>query len=292
MSSDTENKIDALEVTTAENNPAVSELLDAVRQQEEKSNAGFHALREAISQLADSLAEQAKAAATAAAMKLAAEKSAAQSSAAQSSAQNTAVESLGAEPSEDIPVVDFPESDAETELPQPVAELPEPIEAVPTAAPMATAVVAAPQDSSWEQILLGNELASDPNLALYRQRLVSGLSNGDAAATGLVGHLLMFRALPADKMPKVLKEVGEAYYRWSPHTLQPDPMRDSVIHWLERVCEACGVQNKIRVVQPGDRFDSTRHNAKERGIEVSDVFGWIVLRDNGKVYSKAIVAVK
>jgi hypothetical protein len=35
-----------------------------------------------------------------------------------------------------------------------------------------------------------------------------------------------------------------------------------------------------------------RHNAAERGVEVADVFGWVVLRDNGKVYSKANVSLR
>ncbi|MFT5523914.1 MAG: hypothetical protein ACI9HK_001863, partial [Pirellulaceae bacterium] len=226
-----------------------------------------------------------------AAMKLAAEQSAVEKNDEKNDAVQASAKQAAAERDDDKQTSQYPEDDIPiVDLPEPINELPEPI--LPLATPMATPVVAAPHDSSWEQILLGNELATDPHLSNYRQRLVNGLSNGDAAATGLVGHLLMFRALPADKMSKVLKEVGESYYRWSPHTPHPDPMRDAVIHWLERVCEACGVQNKIRMVQPGDRFDSTRHNAKERGIEVSDVFGWIVLRDNGKVYSKATVAVR
>lgn len=35
-----------------------------------------------------------------------------------------------------------------------------------------------------------------------------------------------------------------------------------------------------------------RHNAKKRGADVSAVPGWGVLRDNGKVYSKANVSVR
>ena len=52
------------------------------------------------------------------------------------------------------------------------------------------------------------------------------------------------------------------------------------------------MSNTIELVHPGERFDSTRHNASQRGVEITQVLGWIVLRDNGKVYTKASVAVK
>ena len=52
------------------------------------------------------------------------------------------------------------------------------------------------------------------------------------------------------------------------------------------------INNRIDLVQVGDRYDMQRHNAKERGAEVSAVAGWVVLRDNGKVYSKANVSVR
>ena len=52
------------------------------------------------------------------------------------------------------------------------------------------------------------------------------------------------------------------------------------------------MSNTIELVHPGERFDSTRHNASKRGVEITQVLGWIVLRDNGKVYTKASVAVR
>jgi hypothetical protein len=65
-----------------------------------------------------------------------------------------------------------------------------------------------------------------------------------------------------------------------------------LIAHLTECCEAAGVSNTIELVRPGDRYDHTRHNSKQRGVEIDGVFGWIVLRDNGKVYTKASVAVK
>jgi hypothetical protein len=52
------------------------------------------------------------------------------------------------------------------------------------------------------------------------------------------------------------------------------------------------LHNTIELVHPGERFDATRHNASTRGVEITEVHGWIVLRDNGKVYTKANVTVR
>lgn len=53
-----------------------------------------------------------------------------------------------------------------------------------------------------------------------------------------------------------------------------------------------GLGNTIELVNVGDRFDIARHNASERGAVITAVQGWVVLRDNGKVYTKANVSVK
>jgi hypothetical protein len=144
----------------------------------------------------------------------------------------------------------------------------------------------------WQAAVLG-DLAYDPSLQYQRDRLFSGLLGGEPEACGLVGNLLVFRSAAAERMPAALKEVGEAYYRWQPRTdSQPDPMERALVDWLQAVCGHAGVSNSIELVHPGQRFDSMRHNASERGVEITQVMGWIVLRDNGKVYTKAAVAVK
>ncbi|MFT5526347.1 MAG: hypothetical protein ACI9HK_004323, partial [Pirellulaceae bacterium] len=52
MSFDTNNELETMdnvpEVSDVELNPAIADLLDAVRQQQENSAAGFRALRDAI----------------------------------------------------------------------------------------------------------------------------------------------------------------------------------------------------------------------------------------------------
>jgi hypothetical protein len=148
-------------------------------------------------------------------------------------------------------------------------------------------------DDRWKNIFFGPDLANNQALTALRDRVVQGLLSGDRNTTGLAGTILLFQSATPDRMPQILKDVGEAYYRWNPRTaLGEDPLRNALITWLHRKCESVGVSNTIEIVQPGDRFESSRHNAKQRGVEVTQVAGWVVLRDNGKVYTKANVAVK
>ena len=144
----------------------------------------------------------------------------------------------------------------------------------------------------WDSVLLGPELASQDELEIDRQELLADARQGDPAAWGLLGQLLVFRAANSDRLPVLLKDIGEAYYRWRPSAGVDDPFQDSLISWLEQTCAACGLANTIELVHVGDRYDSTRHNTRERGVEVSAVYGWVVLRDNGSVYTKANVSVK
>jgi hypothetical protein len=69
-------------------------------------------------------------------------------------------------------------------------------------------------------------------------------------------------------------------------------MEEALVACLHRRCEAAGIGNSIELVYPGERFDSARHNATSRGVEITEVHGWIVLRDNGRVYMKASVSVR
>ena len=108
-----------------------------------------------------------------------------------------------------------------------------------------------------------------------------------------MGSLLLFRSAAADKMPPLLKDIGEAFYRWQPKTSnRPSELEKALVEWLMRACDQAGMANTIELVNPGERFDSLRHNASRPGVEITQVLGWIVLRDNGKVYTKASVAVK
>ncbi|MEE2707517.1 MAG: hypothetical protein VX988_10720, partial [Planctomycetota bacterium] len=144
------------------------------------------------------------------------------------------------------------------------------------------------EELNMEQVIFGLDLAANQTLSPERQTLLQGLYAGNADAMTLLGQILIFRGAGADRMPGLLKEVGEAYYRWrSDTTTGQDPFRDELIGWLQRNCDQSGVPNTIELVQPSDRYDSKRHHSKDRGIEVDRVHGWVVLRDNGKVYTKA-----
>jgi hypothetical protein len=145
----------------------------------------------------------------------------------------------------------------------------------------------------WQEAILGGELAHNPALSADKNQLLKGVLSSDPGACGLVGSLLVFRSAAADKMPPLLKDIGEAFYRWQPKTSnRPSELEKALSEWLMRSCDQAGMSNTIELVNPGERFDSARHNASRPGVEITQVLGWIVLRDNGKVYTKASVAVK
>jgi hypothetical protein len=200
---------------------------------------------------------------------------------------------------------------AAASMPLPEAVAPEPIAPVAVAPVAAPIPVTPPQPvpdvqpiiqpagtrqsavDSMHRIIFGQDLAPGEMLADCRHELLNGLLETEATATTLAGQILIFRAAPTEKLPQLLKDVGEAYYRWKPAGHDDnDPMRDALIFWLHSRCEAGGMGNKIVLIRMSDRYDSKRHNAKERGVEVIGVHGWIVLRDNGKVYTKGNVSVR
>jgi hypothetical protein len=170
-----------------------------------------------------------------------------------------------------------------------IAECIRPAQPAEPSEPAATPATSA----DWQRALLGRQLAEDPALGFQRQQLFHGVLEGHPAACALVGQMLVFHSAPAEKMPALLKEIGEAYYRWQPKTKPgSNKMEDALVSWLKKTCDEAGIANTIELVHPGERFDSARHSASGRGVEITEVHGWIVLRDNGKVYTKASVAVK
>jgi len=147
--------------------------------------------------------------------------------------------------------------------------------------------------AQWEQVVVGPALAANPALALERRQLLDGVLEGQAGACALAGQLLVFQSAPPERLPQLLKDVGEAFYRWQPKASPgTNSMEEAIVDWLQRSCETAGISNTIELVHPGERFDSTRHTATSRGVEITEVRGWIVLRDNGRVYTKATVEVR
>jgi hypothetical protein len=145
----------------------------------------------------------------------------------------------------------------------------------------------------WLTAVLGPELISDGALGVPCEQLLEGVLAGDGPAQGLAGQLLVFRSASPERLPQLLKDLGEAYYRWQPKTAPGNNLfEEALVRFLQRTCENAGIYNSIELVHPGERFDSGRHNATSRGVEIVQVLGWIVLRDNGRVYTKAAVEVR
>lgn len=166
----------------------------------------------------------------------------------------------------------------------------------PPARPGALDFLQEPSDQGsfdLQSIVFGPAIAANVSLEPRRGELIRDLTSGDAAAMTLCGAIMLFRGANTERMPQLLKDIGEAWYAWSPHTAdEDDDLRDSLCRWLERTCAEASVPNTIELVRPGDRFDVKRHHARQPGVEVTQVAGWVVLRDNGKVYTKANVSVK
>lgn len=155
------------------------------------------------------------------------------------------------------------------------------------------ATAGAGDEDRWERALFGEELCQNPELATIRQDLLEEMLSGVGEARALAGQMMLVQSASAEQMPELLKSVGQAYYRWRPRTGAGDePLERALVSWLTKRAEAVGLRNKIQLVHPGSRFDATRHLAAERGVEIVAVHGWVVLRNNGKVYTKANVSVK
>ncbi|HEX3658349.1 MAG TPA: hypothetical protein VHV55_21345 [Pirellulales bacterium] len=165
-----------------------------------------------------------------------------------------------------------------------------PVETIPPSEPAAPTRDFDPTD--WGPVVLGPQLAGNPALAAGCRALLAGLVEGDARAMKLAGQLLLFRSAPAERYPQLLKDLGEAYYGWRAAGSDDGPFEAALVAWLSETCAAGGVANSIERVQPGDRFDPTRHQAPQPGVEVAEVHGWVVLRDNGKVYTRAAVTAR
>ena len=143
------------------------------------------------------------------------------------------------------------------------------------------------------KIFLGPELCENSSLSIDRDELLDGFLRGDRASAGLIGTMIEFQSSTPERMPRLLQDIGEAYYRWHPKRGQgADPFERALAHNVCAVCEANGIKNTIELVETGQRFDSGRHNSNSRGVEITEVKGWVVLRDNGKVYTRAAVEVQ
>jgi len=164
----------------------------------------------------------------------------------------------------------------------------------PPATPEAEQPASLGDDVDWQRALIGHELTQMPGIEAYRRHLLEGLMANDDGARTFLGQLLVFRSALTDQMPQLLKPLGEAFYRWLPKdSHRQNPMEDAVVYWLNQTLAEAGIGNTVEVCAPGERFDTQRHQASNRagGVEIQVVRGWMVLRDNGGVYTRALVDV-
>ncbi len=153
----------------------------------------------------------------------------------------------------------------------------------------------APSDEEQliEQLVFGRELCEESSLDGRRRELLDGILARESTAIGLAARLMLVRAAGADELPAQLKEIGEAYYRRHPKTTDAtDTLETLLVKDLDRRIAAVGLRNSIELIHPGDRYDATRHVSPDRGVEVVEVRGWAVLRDNGKPLTKASVGLR
>lgn len=259
--------------------PALVEIIDVLRPQLEKIEDGFKAILETMDGLSEHMRGGSGGAVS---MPQAAVREAAPPEAASSPTTESPVQ-------EEEPAI-LPPAAAPAPVAQPAPATPKPARnTAPEPAPVAPPT-RAEAASDWSRILFGEFLDVKSSIAGLSGALLADVYAGDEEAVSMAGHLLIFRTASADRMAKMLKDLGEAFYRWKP--AGDSVLLNALLAWVMACIADRGLQNTIDIVQPGDRFDMARHNAKERGVEVSDVFGWVVLRDNGKVYSKANVSVK
>lgn len=171
-----------------------------------------------------------------------------------------------------------------------------PVSASPSAsvsAPASRSSRGASDIAQLEKAFFG-EMALEPSIRNERSCILQGILAHDAVSSYLGGILMMFQASAPDKMVLLLKDLGEAFYRWAnsmPET-NLEQFEDVLARWAQWLCESAGLQNRIELAMTGQRFDATRHNSTTRGVTVTCVHGWVVLRGNGSVYSKALVDVQ
>jgi hypothetical protein len=145
----------------------------------------------------------------------------------------------------------------------------------------------------WEQVVLGDALWSDPEIAVDRRLLLEGFLAREPAACALAALLLLFQYSPPARVPPVIKDLGEAFYHWQPQLADgATALEAALANWVVKSCEAIGLGHRVELVRPGSRYDPQRHRSQDRGVEVSRALGWVVLRDDGSVFQKANVAVR
>src|SRR6185295_2647441 len=133
-------------------------------------------------------------------------------------------------------------------------------------------------------MLFGRDLVQDSRTADGLTELTRRLADDDPPAVGFVGELLCWRSATRERIPKLLGDVGDAYYACFPRTTdQVAPLEQALVDILVKRCVDCDVPNSIELVHLGERFSPSRHRVRagERGVEVTEICGWVVSGPDG-----------
>jgi hypothetical protein len=142
----------------------------------------------------------------------------------------------------------------------------------------------------WRCSVLGDALANVIEAEPDCDALLAGLANSEPAALGLVGRLLVWRASSSEQLPPQLKEIGEAFYRWSETVgREPHALCRTLVAWLDATCAEARLGHRIELAHVGDRYDRLRHSSVAPGQEIASIHGWTVIREGGGIYTKAFV---
>ena len=146
---------------------------------------------------------------------------------------------------------------------------------------------------SLEHSLLGPELAACASLESSRARLFRGVQQGQDSAGSLVGWWLAFRTTAGSERHKILRPLGEALYRWLGENEADELMAETWVAATNKLCQDFGLRASVERIRLGVRFDPDRHLATGRpGRDVTEVWGWVVVLPDGRVFDKALVTVQ
>ncbi len=152
--------------------------------------------------------------------------------------------------------------------------------------------------TTWRAAALGDELVNDASSRAHCDELVHDLLNGQSLAVSLLGHWMTFRAASPDRLPLLMRQIGEAYYAWRPREQsgpsEEDGLELALVRAMNARCERASVRNRVELIRQNTRFDPVRHepDGGSGGTTVVAVRGWLVLKADNSVFYRAKVSVR
>ncbi len=229
------------------------EVLDVIRPQVEKIEEGFKAIRITLDALAEHMGASPPVATERRSTPVAASKEPPAQEERRPAAEPRTEPPLAA-PVRTAPVeTPMPVPSANVVLPpmaQPIpavagpvlaaSPLPPVAQAMPAAAPAQVArpgsiPVTGGAGGNWSQIIFGDQLKADPSIGAFSGSLLSEVQANVDDAVGMMGYLLAFRSADQERKPKLLKELGEAFYLWKPDGNQR--LLGPLVHWIHAVLD-------------------------------------------------------